>query len=216
MPRALRLYVPDILYHVFSRGNNRDPIFFEKGNYVRFLQNLERYRQIHRFKLFAYSLLPNHFHLILQAGPVPLSKIMQTMLTAYTMYLNKKYDRVGHVFQGRFQSIIIDKESYFLEVLRYTHLNAVRAGLTDTPDTHLWSSYRRYLYRDSLSIPKLEIKEVLAYYSEKPAKQIKQFHEFTLDGLKGRFDPFKEQTRGILGSTKFRQKITKVLKGIRP
>lgn len=215
MPRPLRLYSPDLVYHVFARGNNRESIFFEENNYQRFLKNLERFRMPLKYNLYAFSLLPNHFHLLLQVGKVSISKVMQTLITAYTMYVNKKYQRVGHLFQGRFGSIIVEKETYLLQVLRYIHLNPVKAGIIDNIEDYPWSSYKQYLTFLNQS-PKIEVEEVLAMFSQDASKQRKIFRRFTLDGLQDEFNPLKEQVRGVLGSFRFSLKLTKVLKGIRP
>jgi putative transposase len=99
MARAPRLHAPGLYYHVFSRGNYRQPIFTSKSDYQRFQDNLERFHDQFDFKLYAFCLMPNHFHLLIQVQQVPLSKIIQVMLTAYTMYFNKKHDAIGHLFQ---------------------------------------------------------------------------------------------------------------------
>lgn len=215
MGHPLRINVPGLIYHVFSRGNNKDPIFFDTGSYERFLLNLERYREELHYHLYAYCLLPNHFHLLLKTAKVPLSAIMQKLMTAYTMYVNKKYERVGHVFEGRYKSIAVEKETYFLEVVRYIHLNPVRAGLVDNVTEYPWSSYLKYLAAGS-DIPIVETTEALAMFSLQFSHQKTLFAEFTTAGLGVNFDPGQEQIRGVLGSAKFIQKITRAHRGFRP
>lgn len=215
MPRSPRLHTPGLFYHVFARGNNREPIFFEEDNYRRFLVNLERFRCPLNYNIYAYCLLPNHFHLLLQIDKINLSKIMQILLTAYTMYINKKYGRVGHIFQGRFQSIIVEKETYLLQVHRYIHLNPLKAGLVADLKMYPWSSYSHYLSQEN-GIPLIDTSLVLGMFTQNTLKQKQLFQEFTLAGLKEEFDPLKKQVRGVLGSSKFTQKLTKVLKGVRP
>ena len=136
-------------------------------------------------------------------------------MTAYSMYANKKFKHVGHLFQGRFQSIIVDRETYFLQVLRYIHLNPVKAHLVDLPEKYPWSSYGQYV-KSAPNEPFVEVDEVLPFFSSDPSKQRQAFQEFTIAGLTEPFDPMKEQTRGILGSAKFHMKMTKVLGGRRP
>lgn len=215
MSRSPRLHAPGLFYHVFARGNNREPIFFEENNYQRFLANLERFRLPLTYKLYAYCLLPNHFHLLLQVDKINLSKIMQILITAYTMYINKKYDRIGHIFQGRFQSIIVEKETYLLQVHRYIHLNPLKAGLVNNLKMYPWSSYMQYLTKGN-GLPQIDTSLILGMLSQNTSKQKQIFQEFTLAGLKEEFDPLKKQVRGILGSSKFMQKLTKILKGVRP
>ena len=139
-------------------------------------------------------------------------------MTAYTMYLNKKYNRVGHVFQGRFSSIIVEKETYFLQVLRYIHLNPVKASLVKRPENYKWSSYLDFLSssEEFSRLPKVEVKETLGFFSSDFSKQRELFQEFTLAGITDSFDPFKEQVRGFLGGEKFIQKLTKISTGDRP
>jgi REP element-mobilizing transposase RayT len=215
MPRQERLNAHNIIYHVFARGNNRTPIFYETSDYQRFLKNLERYRVDFDYRLYAYCLMPNHFHLLLQTKDATLSKIMQVLMTAYTMYVNKKRNQVGHVFQGRFRSIAVEKETYFLQVLRYIHLNPVKAGLVDSVQKYPWSSYGKYIAPGS-DVPTLDTAPALGMFSKDSFKQKQLFAEFTAAGLGVTFDPEEDQVRGILGSEKFMVKLTKVLRGVRP
>lgn len=215
MPRSPRLHAPNLLYHVFARGNNRESIFFEDSDYQRFLSNLEKFRISLEYTIYAYCLLPNHFHILIQVNKINLSKIMQILMTAYTMFINRKYGRVGHVFQGRFQSIIVEKETYLLQVQRYIHLNPVKARLVNRPETYPWSSYKLYFTKGN-GFSDINTSVILDMFSDNTVKQKYLFREFTLVGLKEDFDPVNEQVRGVLGSAKFAQKLTKILKGIRP
>ncbi len=214
MARLPRISAEQYYYHVFSRGNNRGTIFFEPSDYERFLKNLDRFGTKFRFKLYAYCLLPNHFHLLLRPGKVELSKVMQTLMTAYSMYINKKHDRVGHVFGGRFKSIIVGEEQYLLELIRYIHLNPVRAGLVDRAESYPWSSYLKYMSTGD-GTPKVETGEMLGFFANDSFGQKQKFQEFVEAGLGADFDPEKEQARGVLGSSRFHQALAKVLKGKR-
>ena len=145
MPRGPRITVPDGMYHITSRGNNREVIFREEADCEKYLALLQRYREKYEFSLYSYSILPNHFHVLIQtteAGPI--SKIMHGMDTAYAMYVNRKYDRCGHVFQDRFHGSLVDSDEYFLEVMRYIDMNPVRAGLVKRPEDYRWSSHRHH------------------------------------------------------------------------
>ena len=135
-------------------------------------------------------------------------------MTAYAMYFNKKYNRTGHVFQGRYKGIIVDKDNYLLQVNRYIHLNPIKQKLVFKPEDYFWSSYKCYLNRNNCLV-KLNTAEVLEMFSQKPSKQVKLFKEFTLAKAEEDFNPFKLQKRGVLGRGKFRQKLTKVFKGTR-
>lgn len=142
-----RLCFDGALYHVTARGDNREPIFVDDLDRRRYLELLSRYkRQRFHFTLHAYALMTNHVHLLLEpaAGTV-VSRIMQCLAITYTRYFNRRHQRVGHVFQGRFRSRLIEQEVYLLVASRYVHLNPVRAGLVQHPEEYPWSSYRSYL-----------------------------------------------------------------------
>ncbi len=215
MPHLPRIHTPGLYYHVYARGNNRDPIFFDERDYRRFLTKLEEYRRELPFVLYAYCLLPNHFHILLKVKKYTLTTIMQKLMTSYTMYINKKHDRVGHVFQGRYQSIIVEKETYLLQVLRYIHLNPVKAGFVDLPHLYPWSSYSYYLSNQPTH-PRLKTNEILGMFSENTSKQKQLFQEFTLGGIGSDFDPLKDHIRGILGGDKIFKKLAKSFKGSYP
>lgn len=214
MARLPRISSDQYFYHVFTRGNNRELIFHESADYERFLNNLDRYQTKYGYRLYAYCLLPNHFHLLLRPGKVDLSKIMQTLMTAYSMYVNKKYDRVGHVFQGRFKSIIVEEDQYLLGVLRYIHLNPVLATLVGRVEDYPWSSYAKYLTAGS-GKPRVETEEILTMFSSDHTRDKQLFVEFIQAGLGVDFDPEKAQARGVLGGARFHQRLAKVLKGTR-
>lgn len=215
MARGPRINTTGVIFHVFARGNNREPVFLESGDFQRFLNNLDRYQDKLRYTLLAYCLLPNHFHLLLRPNKYLMSNVMQVLLTAYTMYFHKRYNRVGHIFQGRYKSIAVEKETYLLELIRYIHLNPVRAGIVESIEQYPWSSYLKYLTTGP-GVPTVESSEVLTMYSTDPVKQKQLFIEFTIAGLGVDFDPEQAQIRGVLGSPRFVQEMTKVLRGVRP
>ncbi|NOZ20487.1 MAG: transposase [Planctomycetes bacterium] len=133
------------VFHVTTRGNNREKIFLDEDDFRRYKTLLRRYRNKFHFKLYSYALMPNHVHLLLETcADGSISKIMHALNTAYAVYFNSKYDHVGHVFQGRFHSAVVDSETYLLRVMRYMDLNPVRAALSKRPDEYDWTSYRRY------------------------------------------------------------------------
>jgi len=128
MARKPRLHVPGGLYHVILRGNGGQDIFFDDEDryhlYLLLQHGVERYgHRIHGF-----CCMTNHIHLAIQVADEPLSGIMQNLSFRYTRWINKKQARTGHLFQGRYKSILVDADSYVLELVRYLHLNPVRAG----------------------------------------------------------------------------------------
>ena len=145
MARKPRIHVPGGIYHVLIRGNAGEDVFFDKGDRTRFLLLLQEGTERFSYRLHAFCLMTNHIHLIIQVGEIPLSKIVQNLSFRYTKFINKKKKRVGHLFQGRYKAILIDGDSYLLELVRYIHNNPVRAGLVRDPIDYHWSSHTTYL-----------------------------------------------------------------------
>jgi REP element-mobilizing transposase RayT len=142
MARPLRLHIPHAFYHVMSRGNAKQTIFEDAADYERFLELLDATSARFGVLCHAYCLMSNHFHLLLQPGIHPVSRMMQQLNSAYGQSFNRRHQQVGHVLQGRFNALLVDRDEYFLQLLRYIMLNPVEAGLVDDPGAWRWSSYR--------------------------------------------------------------------------
>ena len=145
MGRPLRITGPNLPFHILNRGNARQEVFRDKKDFEYYLKLIKRYKKEFQFKLFHFVLMSNHVHF--QMEPTidgSISKIMQRLTLAHTWYFNKKYHSVGHVWQGRFKSALIDKENYFLHCGLYIELNPVRAGLVKRPEDWAFSSYNFY------------------------------------------------------------------------
>jgi REP element-mobilizing transposase RayT len=145
MARRPRIEFEGALYHVITRGNQRQQIFKATEDYERYLKILEDYKVRYDFVLHAYVLMGNHVHLLIETKAVPLSKILQGVNQSYTMYFNRRYATVGHLFQGRYKAMLCDKDSYLLSLVKYIHMNPVRAGKAKSPEAYLWSSHRSYI-----------------------------------------------------------------------
>lgn len=145
MPRRPRLHVEGGFYHVIARGDNKEVTFIVPDDYSGYLSLLDKYGPRNDITLHGYALMPNHIHLIAQTGSKPLAKFMQVVQQTYTQGFNKRHERVGHVFQGRYKAFLIDEEAYLLALVRYVHLNPVRAKLCTSPDDYPWSSHRHYM-----------------------------------------------------------------------
>lgn len=146
MPRQPRIHIPNGYYHLTVRGDNREPIFvddFDRQNYLGFFKSC---KEKFLFTCYAYVLMTNHVHLLLTPGEkATISTIMHYLNLNYTKYFNRRYDRVGHLYQGRFDSRLIDSQRYLAEVVSYIHFNPVKAGMVSNPEEYFWSSYRAYL-----------------------------------------------------------------------
>jgi REP element-mobilizing transposase RayT len=145
MARPLRIDIENGLYHVTSRGWERRAIVRDDGDRERWVSLLERVALRCGWRLFAWALISNHFHLYLRTPQPNLSAGMHDLNSGYASAFNRRYRRSGALFQGRFKAILVEDESHALELTRYLHLNAVRAKLAERPEEYAWSSYREYL-----------------------------------------------------------------------
>lgn len=211
MPRSPRLHLDGALYHITARGNNREDIFLDRADYLRYLNNLRRFKEKFHFKLYCYALMTNHVHLLLAIDKIPISKIIQVTHTAYTMFFNLKHGHVGHVFQGRFLSLLVEKENYLWELTRYIHLNPVRAGIVTKPQDYPWSSYRNYLSETDDDL--IERKEILDFFSKDLQSARQNYHEFVMAGVKKGWKDIGEIIQGsFLGSERFVKNTQRKLK----
>lgn len=142
MSRPLRIEYPGAIYHITSRGNARCAIFENDEDRRTFLKILGDVVDRYNWVCYTYCLMDNHYHLLIETPDGNLSKGMRQLNGIYTQKFNWHHGRVGHIFQGRFKAILVDRDSYLLELCRYVVLNPVRAGITANPDAYPWSSYR--------------------------------------------------------------------------
>jgi len=169
MARALRIEFPGAIYHVTSRGDRREAIFEDDEDRHAFLlavgQAMERFDAV----VLAYCLMDNHYHLVIHTRAGNLSRLMQRLNGGYTQTYNRRHDKVGHLFQGRFKGILVDKDAYLLEVCRYVDLNPLRARMVRDPGNWPWSSYRAHTGKASAP-PWLDTPAVQSYLMGRPAK----------------------------------------------
>ncbi|MFQ5903814.1 MAG: transposase [Candidatus Binatia bacterium] len=145
MGRPLRIEYPGALYHITSRGIERRRIFLGNSDRVKFLEILEDYHERYGILIHSYVLMDNHYHLVLETPRGNLLKVMHGINGGYTGYFNRRYGRAGHLFQGRYKGILVDKNPYLLQLSRYVHLNPVTAEIVEGPGTYRWSSYGGYI-----------------------------------------------------------------------
>ena len=142
MSRPLRLEFAGALYHVTARGNAREDIFRDDEDRALFLDLAGREIAQQRWRLYAYCLMGNHYHLLIETAEPNLTRGMQRLNQVYTQRFNRRHRRVGHVLQGRYKAIVVDQDSYLKELIRYVVLNPVRAKMVRLPERWVWSSYR--------------------------------------------------------------------------
>ena len=134
------------IYHVFNRGVNGGRIFFNKENYLYCWRLSERYAEKYSVKLFAVCLMPNHYHFLLeQESEIPVSKFVNVLFNAYTQAVNHRQNRKGTLFEGRFKQVLVEDDSYWLQLCRYIHLNPVKAGLVQSPGDWPYSDYLKWV-----------------------------------------------------------------------
>ena len=142
MPRIKRILLSDVCYHVISRGNQRQNVFCCDDDFSHFRKIAWKYKNKFDAKILSYCLMTNHIHLLIDpSDKFAINKIMHGINLAYTKHYNHKYKKCGHLWQGRFKSFVISKDSYLLNCVNYIEYNPVRAKIADKPEDYPWSSY---------------------------------------------------------------------------
>ncbi len=171
MSRSARKLSLSKIYHIMCKGIDGQDIFYDSQDKSNYLKKIENLKDSFSCKIFAYCLMSNHVHLVMQIEDTDLSRFMQSLNIRYTSYFNKKYNRSGHFFQDRFKSKCVENQKYFLDVCRYVHQNPEKAGICQTKDYH-WSSYHEYIGKE-----KIVDKHILLHYFN---ENIDDFKKFTL------------------------------------
>jgi len=203
MPRKPRIEVEGGLYHVLTRGNNRQRIFYDDEDYLKLLTMLARQKQRLPFYLYAYCLMPNHLHLLIERREDAISAVMRRLLTGYSQHHNRRYRKVGHVFHGRYKSILCQTDRYMAELVRYIHLNPVRAKLVAAPEDYRYSGHRVYLGLDRSEL--VDVNPMLRHFGARKTQARERYVAFVRAG-KGldeerKFYPSEESR--LLGSDEF-------------
>ena len=203
MARPLRIEYEGAFYHVTARGNERRRIYWNEYDYEKFKEYLKEAQEKYGYRLHCYALMTNHYHLLIETPQGNLSQVMHYINGSYTTYMNKKRNRSGHLFQGRYKAIVVDHDVYLLELSRYMHLNPVRAKMVAHPVEYRQSSYKSYISRNGEDIVYRDL--ILKMPGNGRTGGVKQYKEFVEAGI-GRDleNPLKNVYGGvILGSTKF-------------
>lgn len=207
MARPLRIEYEGAMYHVTGRGNEKRKIFFSRRDYEKFKEYLAEALEKFGFILHGYVLMTNHYHMIIETPEKNLSKIMHHINSSYTTYINIKRNRSGHLLQGRFKSIIVDKESYLLELSRYLHLNPVHANMVQLPGDYHYSSYRSYTTVASDKL--VTTTTILNMLSQKPDAAKEKYKTFVESALNEEIESPLKKVYGsiILGSVDFIKQV---------
>jgi len=216
MARKPRIEYPGALVHVIARGNNRQEIFHDDEDRRAYLERLGLYLAGGRLTIYCFCLMPNHVHLLVEVGERSLSQVLHRLLTWHARYHSVKYSRVGHLFQGRYKAILCDKDAYLLELVRYIHLNPVRAGLVADPRDYRWSSHRAYL--GEVRYPWLNTDLVLSQFAPGRGKAQRLYEDFVLGqlGAGRREDLYHLTDQRILGGETFAAGVQEMSKAVVP
>ena len=203
MPRKARAEVEGGLYHVITRGNNRRQIFSSPEDYEKFIALIAVQNNRLPFFLYAYCLMPNHVHLLIERQRSAIGQIMHRLLTGYAQYYNRRYKRVGHLLQGRYKAVLCQSDRYLSELVRYIHLNPVRAGIVNNPEDYEYSSHRAYLGMVPTGI--VQVDSVLRHFGVKKEIARQRYKEFVAAGLKHghREEFYTSNDEQILGTDDF-------------
>lgn len=175
MARKPRVWYPGAMYHITSRGNRQNALFYDEKDYQKYLDILEETRATYPFYLHTYCLMTNHIHLQLETIDHHTKDIMKMLNSKYAMYFNRRHDYIGHVFQGRYGAKLIESKDYKLDVSRYIHLNPVEAKMVSTPSEYLWSSYAAYV--SNKENPHIRTDKILKYLDEPVKENYQKFVE---------------------------------------
>lgn len=178
MPRRARMKSSSGIYHVMLRGANKQEIFHDDEDCMKFLDIAEKYKVKSGMSVYAWCLMNNHVHLLLREGDEGLSVTMKRIGVSYAWYYNFKYSTTGHLFQDRFKSENVESERYFLTVIRYIHQNPVKAGIADQVDKWQWSSCHDYYGKNYDTGMFLDCEFVLMRFSDDLKVAIERFKEF--------------------------------------
>ena len=208
MARPLRIEFEGAFYHIIQRGIERKNIFVSDKDKEKFLSYLSASRKAYGAIIHAYTLMNNHYHLILETPRGNLSKIMHFINTSYAAFFNTRRKRVGPLYQGRYKSILVQQDGYLHHLSRYVHLNPVRAGLVKDPKDYFWSSCKYYI--SNITAPEwLNITLIFSMFHTNKSKAMSLYKQFILEGIGKEKDIIKENTiKGfILGDYKFFEDI---------
>jgi putative transposase len=203
MSRPLRIEYPDAWYHIMNRGGRYKPIFEDKNDYSMFLELLREAIEIFNIKVTAFCLMQNHYHLLIQTPKANISRSMRHINGVYTQRFNNIHGYDGHLFRGRYKSILIDADSYLLKVMRYIHRNPITAGLTENLD-YTWSSHKAYL-SDSKKWDWISRDKILVMLSRNKSLQRTVYRDFVKESDNDDFSAIykKRKLPAILGSERF-------------
>jgi len=209
MPRKPRIEYEGAFYHVITRGNQKQKIFKSPADYQKYIRQLSYYKTRYHFAIYAFVLMSNHVHILIETKDAPLSKVFQGINQSYTVYFNKKYDTVGHLFQSRYKALLCDRENYLLSLLKHIHFNPVRARIVEKISDYPWSSHAIYTGKSN-HMGVVDTDQVLRMFSENKGRASRLYHAFMEEtgGLK-KEDVYAVIDQRVQGSNEFAEEVFK-------
>ena len=202
MPRKRREYSLTGIYHVIFRGNGKSDIFYDEEDRCVFLDRIKYTMKKYNYEIYSYCLMSNHVHLVIRVKDKILSKSMQNLEVRYSIYFNKKYNRVGHLFQNRYYSQKVENLNYFLTLCKYVHRNPEKAGIEQT-DKYKWSSFNEYLNNE-----RIINKKILLYYYNNDINKLKK-DTLTNNDLDDIYNYSEFELKGKLSDSELSEIISK-------
>ena len=208
MSRPLRIQYPDAWYHIMNRGRHGEKIFEWKNDYLNFVDLLKELVEDYNLKIAAYSLLPNHYHLLAQTPDANISRAMRHLNGVYTQKFNRNHHCDGQLFRGRYKSILVEGDSYLIELVRYIHRNPLEAGLADNLQKYIWSSHKGYLSR-AKKWDWLHKEYILSFFAKRKDDRIRIYRQFVTKGVPIEINEIlgRRKLPALMGSDDFVDKI---------
>lgn len=202
MARKPRIETEGGLYHIITRGVDRRDIFHSPEDRQRFISLLTRQKELLPFYLYAYCLMSNHIHLLIERMTDDIGRIMHRLLTGYTQYYNRRYGRSGHLLQGRHKAILCQSDRYLTKLVSYIHLNPVRAKMVTLPEDYPYSSHRAYLDLEPAGV--VDVDPVLRHFGPRRSVARQRFAKHVAAGMgEGHLSELYEAPDGVLGTEEF-------------
>ncbi len=201
-----RLAFPGALYHIFCRGNNKASIFHTNADKQNYLQILSETKKLFDLSIYAYALMTNHIHLLIETPQANISAAMKYLNWTYCRHFNKIHKKSGHLFESRYKAKVVQKDKYLLALIRYIHFNPLKAGLCKSINTYQWSSHLEYLKGKKIIDSEL-VFDMLSIDKKTALQRYKNFINIPIPNTE--FKLFNRERNGILGDYKFKQNLAK-------
>jgi len=214
MARPLRIEYPGAWHHVMNRGRRKEKIFQNEKDYETFLNVLEQICRLYRLEIHAYTLLPNHYHLLIHTPQENLSRGMRHLNGVYAQKYNKRYNIDGGLFRGRYKSMLVEEEEYLLELVRYIHRNAYEAGIEEKIGQYKWNSHKGYIIRKAKQ-KWLRTEEVLSRFSQYENEAARELNAFVKKTIPKDLLRVLESVKwpSVLGGKELKDKVKELIKG---